>query len=289
MVMTMKKLFILVTIVGFLSACTEYDFFEDQGFEVTELPGYVAFNGDGTSINYTLDPLDECGTLELEVEAPTGTLSDITVTYALGGTATYGEDYTIDGGSANGGSFTIEHKQSANQDDFNNLDNGSFTIVPVVDNTAEGDETIEVTLVSAVNADGEEYAVGRGGTDYLKSVSINLADVDFDITPGGNYNVAMSGAFGDIAYGTTLTEEAPFQWRMADFAGGIFGVDVDYLITKNDCGWGVTGPATGGSSFATVEADVSGTFDSAGVLTLNVTLQCCGAAGAAYQLIATPQ
>lgn len=286
----MKKIFILLTVIGFLSACTEYDFFEDQGFTVTELPGYVAFNGAGTSVTYAVDPIDECAAAgaELVVEAPTGTLSDITVNYTLGGTAEFGVDYTIDGATASGGSFVIEHLQSANPDDFQNLDNGSFTIVPLVDGVSEGDETVVVTLVSATNADGEEFAVGRGGTDFLKTVTVDLVDVDFAITPTGTFDVAMTGAFGDIAYVATIVEEAPGQYRISDFAGGIFGVEVDYQLDKNACGWGITAPAAG-SSFGTVAADVAGSFDAAGVLTLDVTLQCCGAAGAEYNLVATPQ
>jgi hypothetical protein len=286
----MKKIFILFTIIGFLSACTEYDFFEDQGYSVQELPSYVAFNGDGTTVDYSVDPIDECasGGVELVVEAPTGTLSDITVNYSLGGTAEFGVDYTIDGASASGGSFTIEHLQSADPNDFQNLDNGSFTIIPLVDGTSEGDETIEVTLTSATNADGETFAVGRGGTDYLKSVTVDLVDVDFAITPTGTFDVVMAGDFNNPGYVATIVEEAPGQYRISDFAGGIFGVEVDYQLDKNDCGWGITAPAAG-STFATVAADITGSYDAAGVLTLDVTLQCCGAAGAEWTLVCTPQ
>lgn len=286
--MTMKKLFIILTTIGFLSACTEYDFHEDQGFAVTELPGYVAFDGAGTSINYSVDPIDECASAgaELTVEVPTGTLSDVTVTYSLGGTATFGVDYTIAGASATGGTFIIEHKQSADPNDYQNLDNGSITIIPLVDNVAEGNETVVVTLVSATNSEGD-LAVGRGGTDYLKSVTVDLVDVDFAITPTGTFDVQHTGDFGSFADVVTIVEEAPGQYRISDFASDLFGVDVSYQLDKNACGWGITAPSTDPTEG--VSADITGSFDAAGVLTLNVTLQCCGAAGAEWTLVCTPQ
>lgn len=283
----MKKIFILLTVVGFLSACTEYDFFEDQGYTVAELPGYVAFNGAGTSVNYTVDPIDECAAagVELEVEAPTGTLSDITVNYTLGGTAEFGTDYTIDGATASGGSFVIEHRQSADPNDFQNLDNGTFTIVPLVDGVSEGDETVEVTLVSATNADGETFDVGRGGTDYLKTVSVSLVDVDFDITPTGTFDVVRTGDYGDATGGTAvITEVAPGQYQIDDVAQGVFTTSFGFAFDKAACGWSVAG----GDPAADIVL-VAGSYDAAGVLTLVVTLNCCGVEGTSYTLVCTPQ
>jgi hypothetical protein len=286
----MKRIFILITTIGFLSACTEYDFHEDQGIPVSELPGYIAFNGAGTTVNYTVDDIDECTTagVEVEAEAPTGILSDATVTYSLSGTAVFGVDYTIAGATASGGSFVIEHKQSADPNDFQNLDNGSFVIVPLVDGVSEGDETVIVTLESATTAEGT-LSVGRGGTDFLKSVTVNLVDVDFAITPTGTFDVQMTGDFGSIADVVVITETTPGVYLLSDFAGDIFGQDIDYTLNKNACGWGITAPVTGGSSFGTVSADISGSFDAAGVLTLDVVLQCCGAVGAEYTLVCIPQ
>ena len=86
----MKKLLIFIITIGFLQSCTDYNTADYYDLEV--LPGYIAFNAPGTSS--VLDPIDvdeDAGSVSVNIEAPTGSLADITITYSLSGTAVAGD------------------------------------------------------------------------------------------------------------------------------------------------------------------------------------------------------
>ena len=166
-----NNFFYTIALLITLSACEGFDL-ENQGYRLQTLPESVSFDGSGDAIN--ADVSSEEGTeVELLVEAPAGTLANIIVTYSLGGTATFGEDYLIPGATTSGGTVTIEHKPS----DINNFDNGTISVELVADQAAdETNETIVITLVSATR-DGESVAVGRGGTDYGKIATVTIENV----------------------------------------------------------------------------------------------------------------
>jgi len=174
----MKKLVYILSVfaVGiFTFSCEDYDFEEDQGFNLEQLPKYVAFNGDGNTV--TLDTFDideEDDEIEISIEAPTFVRSALTVTYSLSGSAVFGTDYTIEGATASGGTITLD-PEPANIQDFVN---GDLMFTPLTDNVVDGEKMVTITLESAVDADGEVFAVGRGGTDFLKSATVRIADVD---------------------------------------------------------------------------------------------------------------
>ncbi|MCR9289597.1 hypothetical protein OAF63_04700 [Saprospiraceae bacterium] len=171
--MKILKIISVFTVIGLFASCAE-EYNLDDNFTVQELPGYVAFNAPGLSA--TVDDLavtEDDGTASLRIECPTGTLSDITVGYEISGNAVEGVDYNISGASGNSGSIVI----AANPEDVVNFSYADLTIDILTDDEVDGEKTLTITLVSATNDEGT-LAVGRGGTDFLKSTSVIIADVN---------------------------------------------------------------------------------------------------------------
>ena len=172
-----KTIFFVAIALIVLSACTEDFDYDERGFELQELPAYVAFNSAGTSVS--LAPIeaseDDEDPAELSVEVPGGTLSDVTVNYTFGGNAVFGEDFTIEGATSSGGSVVIETTLVPNLND-EPLD-ATIEVVLLSDGVQDGDKTLEITLTSASNAEGE-LAVGRGGTEALRTATVIIADAD---------------------------------------------------------------------------------------------------------------
>ncbi|MEM6801897.1 MAG: hypothetical protein AAF696_10875 [Bacteroidota bacterium] len=171
----MKRYYsILLIAFAVMTTACDPDYEVSDYFDLEELPGYVAFDADGNNARIDDVETDENGgTTELIIENPTGTLSDITVNYALSGTAMFGTDYTIEGASAAGGSLTIVPNSGA----VNETARVTLTITLLTDDVADGEKTITVSLSDASNAEGT-IAVGRGGTDFLKVANVIIADVD---------------------------------------------------------------------------------------------------------------
>ena len=153
-----------------LSSCGS-DYATEDYYNLEELPNYVAF-GDGTTNNAVLETLvvdENAGTASFIIEAPAGTLSDVDITYDISGTAVAGVDYNI----TNVGSITL----AVDKDDFQNRDQVSLDIEILTDGVVDGTKTLTLTLTSAKNDEGS-LAVGRGGTDFLKSANLEITDVD---------------------------------------------------------------------------------------------------------------
>jgi hypothetical protein len=151
-----------------MQSCTDYE--TADYYDLETLPSYVAFNAPGTSS--FLDPIDveeDAGSVSVNIEAPTGTLTDITITYSLGGTAVAGTDYN----DTNNGTIVM----TVDPEDVLDYDNVDLEF-EILQNPDTIDKTLIVTLVSAVDADGNEFAVGRGGTDLLKEATINILNID---------------------------------------------------------------------------------------------------------------
>ncbi|MDH5365728.1 MAG: hypothetical protein OEW67_01985 [Cyclobacteriaceae bacterium] len=169
----MKKILLILFSASIIMSCDEFDI-ADQGIVLEELPSYVAFNANGTEAYLDTVFTDENGgSATFNVEAPTGTLSDITVNYEFSGTAIFGTDFNVAGASAAGGSLVITHDPA----DFLDFDNKDLDISLLTDAIVDGEKTLNINLISASNAEGQ-IAVGRGGTDYLKSAVLVIADVD---------------------------------------------------------------------------------------------------------------
>lgn len=233
----MKKIvYILFVSIMILTGCSEEYALNDneQGLDVIELPGYVAFNAPGATISIDDITTDENGDdVELNVEVQGGSLSDITVNYATSGTAVFGVDYDITGGSGTGGSFVIPHRQSPAPEDGDFVDNEDLVVDLLTDGVIDGTKTLVITLVSASNADGEEFAVGRGGTDLLKTANITINDycvlTPVDIV--GDWILDMEDSFGD-------------GWNGASVDFEIDGVKTNYDLDSYDLDGGFTGQAT---------------------------------------------
>ena len=171
----MKKIIYILFIVFLtLNACSDDYQLSDQGVELELLPKYVAFavNGAGKTIA-PINLNENSGTTgtRVNIEVPSGTLSDITVNYSLSGTAVFGIDYTINGATVSGGSVVIQKKTTPNLDGL--PDNVSVPIIILKDNTKDGAKTIIVTLTSATSPEGS-IVVGRGGQDLLKTAIVNI-------------------------------------------------------------------------------------------------------------------
>ncbi|MBT8387566.1 MAG: hypothetical protein KJO12_09170 [Ignavibacteria bacterium] len=221
----MKKIaYILFTAVILLTACTEDYVLEDRELSVDELPAYVAFSAPGANIS--VDPIEtneDGGTVALNVEVPGGTVSDVTVNFTFGGTAVYGVDFEVPNGSSAGGSIVIPHVQTTDPADLV-FDNANIEVTLLKDNVVDGTKTLEVILSSASNANGE-LAVGRGGTDLLKTQTITILDF-CELTPAtieGTWGLEMQDSFGDGWNGASVTFE-------------IDGIGIDYTILAGSSG-----------------------------------------------------
>ena len=173
----MKKITYIITILSIITfGCDDTFELEDQDLRVKFLAGkYVAFNAPGANTSIDPEEADEGNDLDLNVEIPTGTLSDVTVNFSFSGTAVYGVDFTVAGATAAGGSITIEPLPGDDQTDV--IDNADISVSLLPDGNTDGPKTLIVTLTDAYNSEGN-ILVGRGGTDLLKARTINIVDID---------------------------------------------------------------------------------------------------------------
>lgn len=173
----MKKIIYILVAISIISLGCDDEFnLEDQNLKVKFLAGkYVAFNPPGANISIDDVDANEGEVVELNVEIPTGTLSNVNVNFTFGGTAVHGTDYNVTGSTSSGGSITIVPLPSDDQTDV--IDNEDIVINLLTDGIADGNKTLTVTLESASNSEGA-ILVGRGGQDILKTAIINISDID---------------------------------------------------------------------------------------------------------------
>ena len=154
-----------------LSSC-EYDSFEEEsglgGVQGTEQNAFVRLDN---SLQGSASAAEDDGVLSITVENIFPVETNVTVTYSLDGTATFGEDYTIAGATATGGDIAVIFDQSTVGTSVANID------IEIIDDciTEEG-ETIVLELVDAKADDGTAFNVGQG--DLHKSVTIALSEVE---------------------------------------------------------------------------------------------------------------
>lgn len=186
----MKHIILFSISVLAMAACTDFAI-EDQGFDLEELPGYVSFGNDGGTVDPAEDGADEGESASFKIQVPTGSLSDITVDYTLGGSATFGTDYTIDDATAAGGSILLRHdnRTSSGDRDVNDFAFVDINITALHDAQADADETVVITLTRATGADGTDFAIGRGGTDIQRQATLTIGDVPIAI---GFENISTS-------------------------------------------------------------------------------------------------
>lgn len=173
----MKKITCIITILSVIIFGCDDSELEDQGHRLEFLPGkYVAFDAPGASSIIEIEEVDEGDDdLDLSVEIPTGTFSEVTVNFSFTGTAVYGVDFTVTGSTATGGSITIDPLPADDPTDV--IDSANISVSLLTDGNTDGAKTLTITLTEASNSEGN-ILVGRGGTDLLKARTINISDID---------------------------------------------------------------------------------------------------------------
>lgn len=238
-------------VVSLMASCGN-DYEVDEYFDLEELPGYVAFDAEGNSVVLENFSTSEVGDpITLTIECPTGTLSDITINYEISGDAVLGVDYTIDGLSGNTGSIVLVTDPSDNQ----NNDRVDLMVIPLNDEVIDGDKMLTVTLTSASNAEGE-IAVGRGGTDYLKTANAIITDCSkefagtYDTVTNGQASDGMGGQLEDpypeVVGTATFTEDGGVDYLVIDdITGGmyaeVYGRSPVEVSINQACGITITG------------------------------------------------
>ena len=112
------------------------------------------------------------GQINVFVENLFSSGEDVSIDYGLGGTAVFGEDYTIEGATASGGTVLIADENIDPEDT-----SPAAGVIPIelfIDTLADGPKTIIVELLSASSPDGEVYDIGQG--DLRQSTTINLVN-----------------------------------------------------------------------------------------------------------------
>jgi hypothetical protein len=178
--MKMKKIFALIIIAGFFASCTDLDL-EEQKITTIALDGYVSFaNAGGTVTPIALNITETtAATQNLRIECPTGSLSEITVTYTFSGSAVFNTDFTVvspAGGTSTAAGGTIIIKRNTTTGGVNDFDFANLGIKAAADGVADGAKQLVVTLTGATDASGKTYTIGRG--TYMKSATVNFSDVN---------------------------------------------------------------------------------------------------------------
>ena len=171
----MKNIIYSIIIASlFIASCDDFEL-ANQGIALQDAPGYVAFDAPGdNAVMDDVEAVEDDSIVALTIEAPTGTLSDITIDFAFAGSAVFDVDFSVANASAAGGSIVLAYDQSS----VDNFDNVDLVITLLTDGVADGDKILSITLENALGADGTTFAVGRGGTDFLKSANVIIADID---------------------------------------------------------------------------------------------------------------
>ena len=166
------NLFTLLVCTLLLVGC-DYDAYEDEK-ALTELENGNRFvrllTGGATGTSEFVVSETTPGSIPVVVENLFSSGEDLTVEYGLGGTAVFGEDYTIEGATASGGTVTVFDDNGDPEDTSPAA--GVISIELFIDTLIDGPKTIIVELLSATSPNGDVYDVGQG--DLRQSTTIDL-------------------------------------------------------------------------------------------------------------------
>ena len=265
----MKKIFKNFNIAAVLGAlvlfsCEEVD--ETFDIEGNALDAYVQIlTGD---VGDTLSNA-ECDQRNVIIAISNTVYEDIIVDYDVvfaEGTV-LGEDVVVlnEGFSGTSGSITLQYLPDETVTDRDTI---KFDFIP--DGINDGEKLVSVNITGARTASGQNVVIGAPGKNNEQTFAIE--DVDFDIEPTGTFNASYTGAgFADgPETEVTITEVSAGVYRISDFLPGFFTIPIAYDLIRQECGWALEGPATAVNP--AVEADVTGSFNAQGVLSLDVTL-----------------
>lgn len=243
-----KYLLFLCLSFGLFSSC-EYDSFEEEsglkGIEGTEQNPFIRLDNSlqGSAA------VAEDGGLSIELQNLFPVETDVTVTYSLGGTATFGEDYTISGATASGGDIVVPFDAS-----IVGISTAGLVIDVINDCIIEEAETITIELTDAKADDGSAFDVGQG--DLHKSVTVTLSDVESVVGFG-----AMTSAYTD----TLAIDTVSIEFGIADFNAACppsYEVTVDGSTTSTSFDLLTTALSFDGSSAnLTIDVEISADAD----------------------------
>ena len=260
-----------------LMACENVN--EPYNIKGHELPAYVHF-----SASDSIQTANEGGSIDVQVSLPISIGQNVDFSYSLSGDAVPQTDWKISGVSGNKGSGVIKYKLN-NTD----VDDTTITIVFPKDGVKDGVKTLIITLTSAKAADGSSLGVGQG--KYEKRMYINIQD--FEDVPG-TYDYSSNTSFGNPSGTIQITRNpvqvsgTTYEYQISDFAADAFSSPIPYPFNIDSNG-NISAPKSYDAQG--VAADITGTYSTTnGVkIHMDVTLQCCGAAGATWYLDMTKQ
>lgn len=221
------------------------------------------------------------GSLTVEFQLGQTQEEDVTVEYAISGSAEEGADYTI--ASGNTGTLVIEYDPESTA-----LDNNSVSLAFPIDAAFGTTKELTFTLISATSASGESLNVGRGEIGAERTYTIaGLGEAAV-----GTYDFEATTSFGDFTGVLEITRpESPIvvggnpylyvTSKITASAGDIFSIDVPYAFNVTAGGDIIGAPNAHSEGLETIILDVGGTYDDASKeIFFDVTFQCCGVVGA---------
>jgi hypothetical protein len=143
---------------------------DDEGLSIktNSLPSYVRYD---INVGDTIDAV-EGSTASIEVELPTTIYENVSFDFEFSGNAVFGEDFTVEGATASGGTLSIEYDPE-NTGSFDAVD---IDVVLLRDAAADGVKNLTITLVSAVSESGAMLGAGQGTSN--KVTTVKIADID---------------------------------------------------------------------------------------------------------------
>lgn len=221
-------------------------------------------------------------------QLPTRVDEDVEITFAFSGDAVFGQDFLVvdrEGNvrsdvTASGGTARIPFLPE--QTAF-----GRDTLRLMVPFNAVDGRSLRVEMTDARTVSGRRIETG-----FVETFRTFTLDIEgFVDIPTGAYVGERTGQFGTAAAAVTITKPPSpitvdgqeFDFVLSDYSVGVFGPMVPWSFSVTSGGSVLAAPRS--HQFA-VTSNVTGTYDFASErLTLNVTLTCCGAAGATWQLV----
>ncbi|MGK7313460.1 MAG: hypothetical protein ACN0LA_14685 [Candidatus Longimicrobiales bacterium M2_2A_002] len=218
-------------------------------------------------------------------DAPTRPQEDVVIDYTFGGDAVYGEDFVVtdasgtplSGVTSSGGTITIEASPDAEAPED--------TIYLSVPTDATVGAEAEVQIASASLASGGAVTVGRLDSPTTFTLAITAI-------PTGTYTGALTGDLGtgtvsiDVTVDPVTISGTEYEFRMDDFAVGIFGEPIDWAF--NVLGDGTMEFSPTSPSAPDVTANITGTYDfNTSTMSFDTELTCCGGAGLTWTQVLT--
>lgn len=214
----MKKFNILKYLPIALLAATAFaceDYVDENLNVISEnaVAPYVEFDSEDP-----LNTTEDGGPATVRITLPVTQYEDVAVAYALGGTAVYGTDYTIEGATAGaGGTITIPYEPEANRNDRQDVE------INVINNEiTDGEKTIILTLESAETASGKEVRIGKGTTEELVAKTIVIKDDDCPSELSGTYAAGNSCYASDSSVPVWTEQEKNGVYDVTDITGGYY-------------------------------------------------------------------